>query len=100
MAAIVAANCVTRPQIGGEGKKMVFITTPAAASADTLDLTTLVGGGAFAAAAVSYVIAMDETSAPNAQIPCTWVNATSIVTIDPAGALAATVFSLLVVGDA
>ena len=100
MAAIVAANCVTRPQIGGEGKKMVHVVCPAAASADTLDLTTLVGGGAFAAAGVDSIQAWDTTSAPNAPIPCTWVNATSIVTIDPAGALAATVFTLLVVGDA
>ena len=96
MAAIAPANCVARPVSPGEQKKTVHIVTPAAASADTLDLTQL----GFVAAGVDSVTCFDNTSVPNAQIPCTWVNATSVVTIDPAGALAATVFSLRVTGDA
>ena len=100
MAAIVAANCVALPTVPGAQKKIVHIITPAAASADTLDLTTLAPGAAFAAAGVDSIMCFDNTSVPNAAIPCTWVNATSIVTIDPAGALAATVFSLIVVGNA
>lgn len=100
MAAIVVANCVIRNTTPGEGKKVVHIITPAAASADTIDLTTLTGGSAFALNAVDGIQCFDNTTVPNAAIPCTWVRATSVVTIDPAGALAATIFSLIVHGDA
>jgi len=96
MAAIVPANCVMLPVSPGEQKKTVHTTTPAAASADTLILT----GFGFVLTGIDSVTVWDTTSVPNAQVPCTWVTATNVLTIDPAGALAATVFSIEVTGDA
>ena len=95
MAAILPAAAVIREVSPGEGKRWVLINIPAAATNDTLVLTTL----GVAAGTVTYIQCTDITTAAVApDVACTWVVATNTVTLTGIGL--ANVSTLLVLGDA
>jgi len=95
MGAILPAAAVIREVSPGEGKMFRLINIPAAATNDTLVLTTL----GIAVGTLGYVQSTDITTAAAApDVACTWVVATNTVTLTGIGL--ANVSTLLVLGDA